>query len=313
MQSAFSGGDPQHLLSVALADKINKAAGGRLILDPQMGGAIVPAAEEWDGLRTGSLDIAWTCTMYAKSLNNAGPILAAVSGGLTSIQRMFWFQFGGGLDLAREVFSPHGIHYLGYIALPPEDFAYTKSPLVTLDDVRKMKMRTAGDGGEIMARLGAATVFLPGGELYESMQRGVINSFEYGAPKEGYENGFHEVFKYLYQSPARAPSDENSVAVNTQSFNALPDDLKEIVQRMVLETTDDYYGPTIIGDAQALQKIIDYGDIVGPLPKVIEDAFLAEAEKFYDEQMQKNDELYRKIMQSQREFRKYSVLKGLSG
>ncbi len=296
-----------------MADRINKATGGRLILEAHMGGAIVPAGEEWDGLRTGSLDIAWTAVMYAKSLNNACPILAAVSGGLSSIQRMFWFQVGGGLDLARETLSPHGIHYLGYIALPPEDFAYTKSPLATLDDVKKMKMRTAGDGGEIMARLGAATVFLPGGELYESMQRGVINSFEYGAPKEAFENGFHEVFKYLYQSPARAPSDENSVAANAKSFNALPDDLKEIVQRIVLEATDDYYGPTIIGDAQALQKIIDYGDIVGPLPKVIEDAFLATAEKFYDEKMQQGDELYRKIMQSQREFRKYCVLKGLSG
>jgi TRAP-type mannitol/chloroaromatic compound transport system substrate-binding protein len=164
-----------------------------------------------------------------------------------------------------------------------------------------------------MSRLGAATVFMPGGELYESMQRGVINSFEYGAANEAYENGFHEVFDYAYLSPARAPSDENSVAASTPSFNELPDDLKLLVQTVVDEATDNYYGPTIVKDAQALQKIIDYGCTVEPLPKAIEDAFLAEAEAFYDEKMAQEDDLYRRVLESQREFKEYCILKQISG
>ena len=314
MQTAFPAADPQHLLGKTIGDAISKAAGGRLIIDVKTGGEVVPAADEFDGLRTGSLDLGYSCAMYYKKFHSASPLLGSVSGGLTSIQRMLWYQFGGGIELANELSNKFGSTYLGYIALPGEDWGYTKGiELKTVADLKKLKMRTAGDGGEILSRLGAATVFMPGGEIYESMKRGVVNSFEYGAPKEAFDNGFHEVFDYLYQSLSRAPSDENSVAVRTESFNALPDDLKLIVRDIVLEATDDYYGPTIKGDAVALQKIKDYGVKVQPLPKEIEDAFLTEAKKFYDEKMQKEDDLYKRIMQSQREFRTYCDLKQING
>jgi TRAP-type mannitol/chloroaromatic compound transport system substrate-binding protein len=313
MQSAFAAGDPQHKLAIVLADTITAASGGRLIIDIEQGGAIVPAGEEFDGVRTGALEIAFSANMYNKHLHSAAPLLSSISGGLSAIQRMFWYEFGGGLELAKELYAPHGITYIGYIALPGEDFAYTKEPLKTLEDVKKLKMRTAGDGGEIMSRLGAATVFMPGGELYESMQRGVINSFEYGAANEAWENGFHEVFNHVYLSTSRAPSDENSVVIGTETFNALSDDLKVLVEAVVLEAADDYYGPNIVKDAQALQNIIDYGVTVESLSKEIEDAFLVEAVKFYDEAMVKEDELYRRIMESQREFKEYCILKQLSG
>jgi TRAP-type mannitol/chloroaromatic compound transport system substrate-binding protein len=313
MQSAFSAGDPQWALTEDIVAEIERASGGRLVIDLELAGAIVPAAEEFDGLRTGALDMAYSCAMYNKHLHSGAPILASVSGGLTTVQRMFWFPFGGGQELAKELFATHGITYLTYIGLPAEDFAYTTFELNTLDDVKKMKMRTAGDGGEIMGKLGASTVFLPGGELYESMQRGVINSFEYGAAKEGYEMSFHEVFDYAYLSPCRAPSDENSVAARTESFEALPDDLKAVVEHVTLGAMDDYLGPCISGDAKAMQKIIDYGVPYLQLPKEIEDAYLAAAEEFYNERMQGEDELYGRIMESQREFKVYCDLKGISG
>jgi len=313
MQSAFPAADPQHQLAEAIAERINKAAGGQLVVDIVTGGAVVPAGEEFDGLRTGALELAYTAVTYDKHLNNAFPLFAQVAGGLSSVQRMFWMTVGGGQELAEEVSAPHGITYLTYIALPPEDFAYTKEPLETVADLKKLKMRTAGDGGEILGRLGVATVFMPGGELYEAMQRGVLNAFEYGAAKEAYENGFHEVFEYLYLSTSRAPADENSIGVRTESFNALPQHLQAIVKEICQASIDDYYGPTIVGDAQAMEKIIEYGRTVQPLPKEIEDAVLAEAEKFYDEKMQQEDELYQRVLLSQREFKKYCDLKRVSG
>ncbi|TET68555.1 MAG: hypothetical protein E3J40_01035 [Dehalococcoidia bacterium] len=313
MQSAFSAGDPQWALTEEVVAGIERASGGRLIIDLELAGAIVPAAEEFDGLRTGALDMGYSCCLYNRHLHVAAPLFGQVSGGLTTVQRMYWMEFGGGQELAQEMFKPHGITYLTYIGLPAEDFAYTVFKLETLDDVKKLKMRTAGDGGEIMAKLGAATVFLPGGELYESMQRGVINSFEYGAGKECYEMSFHEVFDYAYLSLSRAPSDENSIAVRTESFEALPDDLKAIVEYITAGAMNDYLGPCIKGDAVAMQKIIDYGCEYLQLPKVIEDAYLVAAEAFYNEKMQEEDEFYGRVIMSQREFREYCELKGVTG
>ena len=87
---------------------------------------------------------------------------------------------GGGNELFTELYEPFGMTWIGDHLWSPEDFAYTSFPLNTIEDIKKLKMRTAGPGGEILARMGASTVFLPGGELYESMQRGVFNAFEYG-------------------------------------------------------------------------------------------------------------------------------------
>jgi TRAP-type mannitol/chloroaromatic compound transport system substrate-binding protein len=313
MQSAFSAGDPQWALTEEVVAGIERASGGRLLIDLELAGAIVPAAEEFDGLRTGALDMAYSCNLYNKHLNSAAPLFGQVSGGLTTVQRMYWMEFGGGQELAIEMYKPHGMTYLTYIGLPAEDFAYTGFLLETLDDVKKMKMRTAGDGGEIMQMIGASTVFMPGGELYESMQRGVINSFEYGAAKEGYEMSFYEVFDYAYLSPCRAPSDENSIAARTESFEALPDDLKTVVEYVTAEAMNDYLGPCIEGDAVAMQKIIDYGCEYLPLPKVIEDAYLAAAEEFYNKNAQTEDEFYGRVIESQRKFKTYCDLKGVTG
>jgi TRAP-type mannitol/chloroaromatic compound transport system substrate-binding protein len=264
-------------------------------------------------MRTGSLEMGWAAAAYHKHINDAAALFDAVAGGLSSVQRMFWYEVGGGNELAQEMYDPFGVKHLSWVCLPPEDWAYTTFPLETVDDLKKLKMRTAGDGGEILSRMGASTVFMPGGELYEAMQRGVINACEYGGANEGYEIGLHEVYDIVYLSTSRAPSDGNIVGCSMTAFNALPDDLQGIVEYISETVLDDYYANTIIKDAVALQKIKDYGRTVLPLPKEIDDAYLAEAKKFYDEKVATGDDFFGRVLESQREFREYCDLKQISG
>jgi TRAP-type mannitol/chloroaromatic compound transport system substrate-binding protein len=271
----------------------------------------VPAQEELDAMRTGILDMGHTCSAYNVALNPAFANFECVVGGMSSVQRIFWFKIGGGNELLAEGLSPFGVTLLSTAASTPEDWGYTTFPLKTLDDVKKLKMRTSGDGGEILARMGAATVNLPGGELYESMQRGVINAFEYAGASDAWAMGFHEVMDYLYVSLSRGPSDFNFFGARTESFNALPDDLKVIVKGMCESEALGFYVYTIPENAIALDKIIDYGVQVEKLPKEIEDELLKVAAEFYDEKAAKEDEYYRRVVTSQREFRRVLELQGI--
>ena len=265
----------------------------------------MPASEETDGLMTGVLDIATCCGGHAMHLDPAASLFDSMSGGLTSVQLGYWFRTGGGYEFAREMYDQWGIFFAAEMLLPPEDWAYSTIELNTVDDLKKLKMRTAGYGGEILDRLGSSTVFLPGGELYESAQRGVINAFEYMGAKAGWDMAFHEVVDYLYISYSRAPSDGCNYLVRTESLNELPADLQAIVRYVSENEMTTHYDMVLLDDARHLEKWRDYGVKVQSLPKVIEDAFVAEAEKFFDDKIVEYgaDSYFAKIVKSQREFK----------
>lgn len=287
------------------------ASGGRLNIQFFAGGAVVPASEEADALRTGTLDYAYPAGGYNLHLHPAAHFSDAMPGGLSIVQQKYWMEVGGGNELYTELYAPFGITWVSDHLWSPEDFAYTNFPLNTLADVKKLKMRTAGTGGEILTNMGASTIFLPGGELYESMQRGVINAFEYGGAAEAWEMGFQEVIDYLYISLTRAPSDAGCFLARTESFNALPDDLKTIVMGLQRGAIDELWGYYLVTNAAAVQQIRDYGVQVQRLPAEIEDAFRAEANRYFDERAAEEGGLYARIVESMRAFKEVSELQGV--
>ncbi|HUU64703.1 MAG TPA: TRAP transporter substrate-binding protein DctP, partial [Dehalococcoidales bacterium] len=310
-QTAFVTGDPWITVGEAVVDRINKASGGRLVVDLLPAGAVVPATEEVDGIRTAAIDLAHTCGGYMLNLNSAAAFFDQMPGGLTNVQLKYWYTAGEGDALGQEMVGPFGATWLNNWLAAPEDFAYTNIPLETLDDIKKLKMRSAGLGAEVLTEMGASIVFLPGGEIYESMQRGVINAFEYGSADNAWDMGFQEVIDYLYVSLTRAPSDGGIIVARTDSFNALPDDLKLIVDLASESGREVYYDSSIVKVAEALQKIKDYGVKVQPLPKEIEDAFLAEAEAYMDKKMATEPPFFKRVVESQRAFKKLCEAQGI--
>ena len=278
------------------------------------GGAIVPAAEETEALRAGTLDYAYNGDLYNKYLDPALPLLDQMAGGLSTVQNKYWFTAYGGYKMAEDTYARFDVVFVGKALESPEDFAYTKGlELKTLTDVKKLKMRTAGIGGEIMTKLGASTVFLPGGELYESMQRGVINSFEYGGAANFWDMKFQEVVQNLYTSFCRAPADGGCILASKKAWSALPDDLKAIVLGIQRGAIDDLWQAELVQNGTAMQKIKDYGINVQKLPKEIEDAFIAEAQKYFDAEVAKYGptSLYARATKSMREFKKLAEAQGV--
>jgi len=123
--------------------------------------------------------------------------------------------------------------------------------------------------------------------------------------RPGWEMGFHEVVDYLYVSYTRAPSDGCNYLVRQESLDALPEDLQAIVKYVSDGELTYFYDMMILDDALYLEKWKDYGVEVLPLPKEVEDAFIAEAGKFFDDKIVEHgaDSYFAKIVKSQREFK----------
>ncbi len=296
--------DPSQIFHDKLCNAITEATGGRLTVKPFVGGSIVPAYKELDAVDQGVLQMAYTCPMYNLDKWPAAGLISSRPGGLPGEALRTWFDYGGGADLMNKMMEGYNVMtFPGALSpLPEEVFFHSKVKLENLDSLKGLKARCMGDGGEILKRMGAATVIIPGGELYEAMQRGTIDAFEYSTLASNWNMHFNEVAPYVYLSPTRAPSDPQVFFVNKEAFNELPADLQATVKGLIAKYTQDQHEYLVYESIKAVDKFREAGNEVYKVPKDIEDALQAEANAFYEEKSQKESPIFGEIYHSMKAF-----------
>ncbi|MBA7685359.1 Lactate-binding periplasmic protein [subsurface metagenome] len=233
-------------------------------------------------------------------------------GGLTGVQNMLWMLVGGGNELATRMYSELDLQFIANLTIhPAEVWAHSTVALNSMDDIKGLKIRLGTtELSSIFERLGATPVFLPGGEIYESCQRGVIDAFEYITPSLNWGMGFHEITDYLYLSPSRAPSDSQSLIINGDAWNELTPGLQMIVKNAAESVGPLFFAESVAMDAEALDWYTDYGTHVENLPKDIEDTLLTTAKEYYIEQAAK-DPFYAEVYDSLQAFIEICELQGI--
>lgn len=296
--------DPSQIYHDMVCKAITEASGGRLEVQPFVGGSIVPAYKELDAINENVLQMGYTCPMYNLDKWSAAGLISSRPGALPGEVLRSWFDFGGGADLMNKMMEGYNVMtFPGALSpLPAEVFFHSKKKLETMADIKGLKARCMGDGGEILKRLGAATVIIPGGEVYEAMQRGTIDAFEYSTLASNWNMHFNEVAEYVYLSPIRAPSDPQVFFVNKDAFNKLPADLQAIVKNVISNYTQLQHEYLIAESIKALESFKKAGNKVLKVPKVIEDAVAAEADKFYTEKSKTEKPIFAEIYESMKAY-----------
>jgi len=275
---------------------------GRLVLKLNPGGAIVPATKEFDGVETGVLDWAHAnIAGYWVERLPAAPLFTYTIGGLSPVEAILWYVAGGGRQLHDKLVEGHKMRVFSSRTNPPETFLYSSKPLRSVADIKGLKVRTSGDGGAILSRMGAAVVGMPSPEIYEAMQRGVIDAFERSFPASDLGGGMQEVSKYMYLSPVRQPSELCLTMVNEDSWAKLSPDLQMLFEDALMADAWQFYAEMVVEDTMAVQKYIDYGVIVEPAAEDIVSELVRQAEIFYDEKTAK-DPFAAEVLTSIREF-----------
>ena len=264
------------------------------------GGEIVPATKEHEGVDMGILDYCKQATTWWKDQYKAATLFNYMIAGLRPVEMMIWMITEGNDLLAEMVADTNVIPIPGWTGTP-EIFLSTKKPLNTLADFKGLKIRSAGDDGTVLSQMGAAVVSVPPGEIYEAMQRGVIDSFQLSSPSVDYTYAMYEVVDYIYMSPVRQPCEYFTNFVSKKSWAALPDDLKVILEQSALEEGWTYLADTVIDDAKAVIDYQAYGVEVGPIPTEFEVELKRIADEFYDTESAK-DAFFAKVVASQRAF-----------
>jgi TRAP-type mannitol/chloroaromatic compound transport system substrate-binding protein len=298
-QSHAGGITQQHHSLQRVAERVDELSNGRLKMTVEVGGGIAPAAKEFDAVDKGVLDFAVTCFMYWMDKFPAGGLFTMKSGGMSPCQALCWYREGGGHELAEEMVEGYSVRILpdgGWLG-PPEAFLQTNKKLNTLDDLEGLQIRAAGDGGEILSRCGAGVVMMPAGEIFESMQRGVIDAFECASPTLNWDLGLYEAADYLYLSGVRQPYELNPFICNEQSWSELPNDLKAILTEVNIAELSRSYAELTRLDLEAIAKFEDYGTEVLRVPEAVEEGYSEEAREFYSDKAAE-DAFIAKVLES---------------
>jgi len=272
-------------------------------LNAKPAGSVSPATKEWQAINKGVLDFAATGGSYLVPEIPFGSILSQrVGAKLSPLGHMMWFETGG-RDLVNKWYKQMGYNFMNIGGLHglPEGWIHLNKPLKGPQDLKGLKMRASGDGGIVLSRMGVGTVFMPLGEIFENMKRGIIDAYECSCPAFDYKMALYEAGKYYYLSPTRAPWEMYEIMVSSSKWEALPADLKAIVLNCVKGAEVAYHAGLVADNEKAVQGFKDKGVIVDILPSSIDDAFIPEAVKYLKEVAAKHPSM-NEVLTSQLKF-----------
>ncbi len=204
-----------------VAELIATMTGGALRVDVYAAGELVAWNECFDAVANGAADIYHGADYYWVGKSAAFPFFTAVPFGMTATEISAWTEFGGGQELWDELAAPFNIKPFAAGNTGHQLGGWYKKEINSLDDIRGLKVRMPGLGGEVLRRIGGAAVALSGGELYQALQSGAIDGTEWVGPWNDLAFGFYREAKYYYWPGFHEPGAQLGVGINLDLWNGM--------------------------------------------------------------------------------------------
>jgi len=263
-----------------LARLIGEMSGGRLQVKVYGAGELVPAMEVFGAVMQGTAEMGHGAAYYWKGKSEAAQFFAAVPFGLTAQEMNAWLLYGGGMELWREVYEPFGVIPVAAGNSGVQMAGWFNREINSVDDLRGLKMRIPGLGGEVLERAGGTIVNLPAGEIFTSLQSGAIDATEWVGPYNDLSLGLYKAAKYYYYPGWHEPGTTLEALVNRDAYDALPEDLQHIVVNACYVVNGDMLAEYTARNNAALKTLVDEHHVdVRRLP----DAVLSRLQELSDE------------------------------
>ena len=239
-----------------LATRIAKASGGRLKIKVYGAGELVPAFEVFDAVSRGTVEMGHGAAYYHKGKVDAAQFFTAVPFGLTALELNGWLYYGGGMELYREIYEPFNLVPFPTGNTNVQMGGWFNREINSIDDLKGLKMRIPGIGGEVLRRAGGTPVALPGAEIFTSLQTGSIDATEWVGPYNDISFGLHKAAKYYYYPGWHEPGTTLEAIVNKKAFDALPKDLQRIVESACAVANQDMLAEYTARNNAALHSLV---------------------------------------------------------
>ena len=285
------------------AERVTAMSGGRLTIKVHGAGELVPAMGVFDAVRDGSAEMGHSASYYWKGKHPATPFFTAVPFGLTAQELNSWVNFGGGQELWDELYGEFGLKPLPCGNSGTQMAGWFRKEINSLEDIKGLKIRAPGLAGEVMQRIGATPVQMPGGEVFTSMQTGALDAADWVGPYNDLTFGLHKVAKYYYYPGWQEPGAMLEMMINKEKWDALPEDLQAIVKSAAEAENQHIYDEFTARNAEALKQLVnEHGVELRRLPDEVLEALEKTSQEAVEDLVAGNDQA-RRIYESYRDFR----------
>ena len=238
-----------------LAERIEKATNGRLKIKVFAGGELVPALEVLDAVSRGTVQMGHDSAYYHRGKVPAAQYFTTIPFGQTVHEINAWMYYGGGLELWRELYEPFNVMPFPAGNTGVQMAGWFNKEINSVDDLKGLKMRIPGMGGEVMQRAGATQITIPASEIFTSLQTGAIDAAEWVGPYNDLSLGLHKAARYYYYPGWHESSPMLQCTVNLDAWNTLPADIQEIVANVCQAINTDIMAEYTWGNAVALEQM----------------------------------------------------------
>jgi TRAP-type mannitol/chloroaromatic compound transport system substrate-binding protein len=285
-----------------VADRITAASGGRIEVKLFAAGELVPAFEAFDAVATGAAQMYHGADYYWQGKHKAYNFFTAVPMGFTAQELQGWVHFGGGQELWDELGQRFGVK--GFLAgnTGVQMGGWFREPVTSLDNLKGLNFRIPGLGGEVMRRLGANAVALPGGEIFPALQAGTIDGTEWVGPYNDMAFGFQNILKNYMYPGFHEPGSGLAVGINWSWWDTLDGADKALIEACATAENDIMMSEYQARNGDSLNRLInEHGVQLHRFPQDVWD----EIAKVSDEVVREagDDELGQRIVDSYFKFR----------
>lgn len=218
------------------AKRVAEASDGQMQISVYGAGELVPALEVFSAVQQGSAEMGHGAAYYWAGKLPSAVFFTSVPFGLTAQQMNTWMYMDDGLKLWQELYNPHGLLPMPCGNTGVQMGGWFNREISTMADIKGLKMRIPGIGGQVWSKAGGTAILSAGGEIYTNLERGVIDGAEWVGPYHDSLMGFQKIAKYYYHPGWQEPGSVLELLINLKKWNELPTYLQKIIEMAAAES-----------------------------------------------------------------------------
>ena len=273
LDTIYGGGE-------TLAKYVSEATDGNFTIDVFAAGELVPAFEVVDPVSEGTIEMAHTVGYYFSGKDVAWAAMAAIPFSLNARGMSAWYYHGGGIDITNDFLGKYNIVGFPCGNTAAQMGGWFRKEINTVEDLQGLKMRV-GFAGTILTKLGVIPQTLPGGEIYNALEKGTIDAAEWVGPYDDEKLGFQKVAPYYYYPGWWEGGPTVHALINRAKFEELPPAYQSLLKTACQATSNDMLAKYDYVNPTAIKKLVAAGAQLRPFsPEIMEASFNAANETY---------------------------------
>lgn len=222
-----AGSPFETIITAAFVEELEKATDGRVTIETYPGGALLEGGNIYSGVVRGVADIGFECLSWVE-----GRFPVAYMFEQPGVPFESCAAASSSFSEAMGILDPkefHDVKPLFFMCTGPGHIM-SNVPVNSMEDMRGLEFRSTSAMAPAIRALGATPISMPVPEVYESLDRGVVDA--HISPLEQLRTwGIAEVIDYVIMTPFLYNANF-ALVMNQESYNKLPGDIQKAIDEV---------------------------------------------------------------------------------